>query len=97
MYFGRWPWKRAGESFRFVYSKSLAAANLYVRCRWLGQNCSHMHDIARTHLLASGADVDESPSTFSEVVALAQVPRYRRHAQEVASYLDDLHECLSPS
>ena len=76
MYFGRWPWKRAGESFRFVYSKSLAAANLYVRCRWLGRNCSHMHDIARTHLLASGADFDPAMySMFRRQVCLIVGPR----------------------
>ena len=32
--------------------------------RWLGRNCSHMHDIARAHLRAAGADFDAEMFTL---------------------------------
>ena len=32
--------------------------------RWLGRNCSHMHDIARAHLRAASADFDAEMYTM---------------------------------
>ena len=44
--------------------------------RWLGHNCSHMHDIARAHLLAEGADFNSGMhSLFRSLVRLVFMER----------------------
>ncbi len=59
-------WSVALESCR-CHSALLISSRKLIFCliiRWLGRNCSHMHDIARSHLLAAGADFDSSLYSF---------------------------------
>ena len=66
-------WSVAVESCRWHYALLICSRNLIFHFvfRWLGHNCSHMHDIARSHLLAGGADFDTSLySLFRRQVSL---------------------------
>lgn len=61
MSFGLLLWNLAGGTLHFRCAAGILI--FYYVIRWLGHNCSHMHDIARSHLLAAGTDFD--PSLYS--------------------------------
>ena len=57
-------WSVALETCRCASVHFLAwDFNLHFILRWLGHNCSHMHDIARAHLLAAGTNFE--PEMYS--------------------------------
>ncbi len=61
------------------------AFTMDVIVRWLGHNCSHMHDIARAHLLAAGADFDAAMHSMfrRQVRAIVLYETFVRHAQSL--------------
>ena len=65
-------WSVAVETCRWGRALVVLLAHVHMsmdvtKCsvaRWLGHNCSHMHDIARAHLRAAGADFDADMFTL---------------------------------